>query len=184
MLEASEPNPILGKLGRRTPPAPSVGAYGLTKQEEARFAKQQSAAIMAQRRQQYHQRNVPVAQGQAGLGPGVLAPLPVLPREGSAADLEHRWQSLPVSDAGLRPATPTSARSLKVGAEEFQRQYKRLMSGVIAMNNVRQELRLGERYEKPKYKRQRLASARHRRRFAREVGLKVAAIMKAKRQGM
>jgi small subunit ribosomal protein MRP21 len=58
------------------------------------------------------------------------------------------------------------------------------MSGVIAMNNIRQELRLEERYEKPKYKRQRLASARHRRRFAREVGLKVAAIMKAKRQGM
>ena len=98
--------------------------------------------------------------------------------------MEQRWSQLHTEDGALQPATPTSARSLPVRMEEFQRQYKRLMSGVIAMNNVRQELRLEERYEKPKYKRQRLASARHRRRFAREVGLKVAAIMKAKRQGM
>lgn len=127
-----------------------------------------------------HRRNVPL--GKAALP---LAPLPAdMPKEGSAADLEQRWQKLGPEDATLSPATATSARSLQVRPEEFQRQYKRLMSGVIAMNNIRQELRLQERYEKPKYKRQRLASARHRRRFAREVGLKVAAIMKAKRQGM
>jgi hypothetical protein len=58
------------------------------------------------------------------------------------------------------------------------------MSGVVMMNNYRSELRLLERYEKPKYKRQRLASARHRRRFAYEIGLRVRAVMQAKRQGM
>lgn len=58
------------------------------------------------------------------------------------------------------------------------------MNGVIGANNIRNELRLQERYEKPKYKRQRLRSARHRRRFANEVGLRVAAVLRAKSQGM
>ncbi|CAD6587881.1 MAG: hypothetical protein CYPHOPRED_004162 [Cyphobasidiales sp. Tagirdzhanova-0007] len=85
----------------------------------------------------------------------------------------------------LRPCTTTSSRSLSVYMmDDFSKQYKRLMSGVIAVNNVRQELRLQERYEKPKYKRQRLQSARHRRRFAREVGRRVAVVMRAKSQGM
>lgn len=92
------------------------------------------------------------------------------------------------SMTGIRafePCTPTSSRSIPFNmSRDFERAYRRLQGGVIAVNNIKPELKLLERYEKPHYMRQRLASARHRRRFAREVGLKVAAVMKAKSQGM
>lgn len=85
----------------------------------------------------------------------------------------------------MEPCTPTSSRSISFARSlDFERSYRRIMSGVITANNIRRELRLEERYEKPHLKKQRLASARHRRRFARAVGLKVAAVMKAKSQGM
>lgn len=85
----------------------------------------------------------------------------------------------------LRPIKPSDSRTLSIDkADDFARQYRRLMNGVIGFNNIRTELRHQERYEKPKYKRQRLRSARHRRRFANEVGLRVAAVLRAKSQGM
>lgn len=93
--------------------------------------------------------------------------------------------TIPITHSIKRPIKPSESRTLEVGAgDEFARQYRRLMNGVIGANNIRQELRLQERYEKPKYKRQRLRSARHRRRFANEVGLRVAAVLRAKSQGM
>ncbi|KAK9900900.1 hypothetical protein P389DRAFT_208320 [Cystobasidium minutum MCA 4210] len=83
------------------------------------------------------------------------------------------------------PVEPSHSRTLTIsGGDDFARQYRRLMNGVIGLNNIRDELRRQERYEKPKYKRQRLRSARHRRRFANEVGLRVAAVLRAKSQGM
>lgn len=102
--------------------------------------------------------------------------------ERASADTEH---TLPKSYATLKPIKPSDSRSLEVGGtEDFAKQYRRLMNGVINFNNIRTELRHQERYEKPKYKRQRLRSARHRRRFAYEVGLRVAAVLRAKSQGM
>lgn len=101
------------------------------------------------------------------------------------ADQQYE-QTTRITYMEVDPCTPTSARSvhLERSIDDFQRGYKRLMTGIIAANNVRGELRLQDRYEKPKYMRQRLRSARHRRRFAREVALKVAAVMRAKNQGM
>ena len=50
--------------------------------------------------------------------------------------------------------------------------YRNLM-GTLRRNNVRRELRLEERYEKPNQKRRRLRSERHRRRFADMIRKKV-----------
>lgn len=102
--------------------------------------------------------------------------------EQADAEPEH---AMTVKERTFRPIKPSDSRSLRVGGtEDFAKQYRRLMGGVINFNNIRTELRLQERYEKPKYKRQRLRSARHRRRFAHEVGLRVAAVLRAKSQGM
>lgn len=93
--------------------------------------------------------------------------------------------ALPKVYSVARPVKPAESRTLEVrSGEDFARQYRRLMSGVINFNNVKHELRWQERYEKPKYKRQRLRSARHRRRFANEVGIRVAAVLRARSQGM
>ncbi|KAF8323187.1 hypothetical protein DL93DRAFT_2070738 [Clavulina sp. PMI_390] len=51
------------------------------------------------------------------------------------------------------------------------------------MNNVRGELRLVERYEKPTDKRRRLKSERHRRRFADMIGQKVRIVRDIKARG-
>lgn len=99
---------------------------------------------------------------------------------------EHKSTAeVPLNNTAHRPSTPTSSRTLLVSkGPNFLRQYRRLMSGIIGLNNVRDELRRQERYEKPKYVRQRLRSARHRRRFALEIATRVSAVMKAKSQGM
>jgi hypothetical protein len=124
----NEPSPIVSKIRSVSVPV-STGAYGGTKQEEAQLAKTQSSRAISFA----HSRRVPGSKANT-----VLAPLPPQHKEGSAADLEQRWSSLHDEDKSIQPATPTSARSLRVGLEEFQRQYRRLMSGVIAMNNIRQ----------------------------------------------
>lgn len=110
-----------------------------------------------------------------------------------AETLNSRWESQSTAGTGYPFSTgqhkatvaQSDSRSLAVNTNDtFARVYRRLQSGVIAANNVRGELRLLERYEKPHYKAQRLRSALHRRRFALEIGQKVAAVMRAKRQGM
>ncbi|PWN53162.1 hypothetical protein IE53DRAFT_384389 [Violaceomyces palustris] len=60
--------------------------------------------------------------------------------------------------------------------------YKRLMA-TLRRNNVRNELRLVERYEKPNEERRRKKSERHRRRFADMVRKKVQLVMAIKARG-
>ena len=68
-----------------------------------------------------------------------------------------------------KPATPTTGRTVSAansfGNSSAAMLYRNLM-GTLRRNNVRRELRLEERYEKPNQKRRRLRSERHRRRFA------------------
>lgn len=125
---------------------------------------------------------------QNGEGPTGFGASPQ-PQKTAAELLNDRWEKAAgsASSGSQHAATvaQSDSRSLPVGANDsFARVYRRLQSGVIAANNVRGELRLLERYEKPHYKAQRLRSALHRRRFALEIGQKVAAVMRAKRQGM
>ncbi|WFD44213.1 hypothetical protein MPSI1_002879 [Malassezia psittaci] len=84
------------------------------------------------------------------------------------------------------PATPTSGRTVSAtnsyGNASVAMLYRNLMS-TLRRNNVRRELRLGERYEKPNQKRRRLRSERHRRRFADMIRKKVQLIMALKARG-
>ena len=129
--------------------------------------------------------SVPQQDGEGPIGFGTS----LQPQKTPAELLNGRWEKAAgyASSGSQHAATvaQSDSRSLPVGANDsFARVYRRLQSGVIAANNVRGELRLLERYEKPHYKAQRLRSALHRRRFALEIGQKVAAVMRAKRQGM
>lgn len=54
---------------------------------------------------------------------------------------------------------------------------------LLRRNNVRQELRLQQRYEKPNEERRRKKSERHRRRFADMVRRKVQLVMAIKARG-
>jgi ribosomal protein S21 len=77
-----------------------------------------------------------------------------------------------------RPALPSDGRSIAVSSGgDFARAMTNLNS-IFRVNNIRTELRLGERYEKPNQKRRRLASERHRRRFAHMVREKVQLVSK------
>ncbi|KAJ1791017.1 hypothetical protein LPJ67_001971 [Coemansia sp. RSA 1938] len=73
-------------------------------------------------------------------------------------------------------------RSVPVVAGAVGRAYARL-NRILADNGVRHELRLRRRYEKPKYKRQRLIRESHARRFKAEVRKKVHLIWKMKELG-
>ena len=71
------------------------------------------------------------------------------------------------------PALPHSGRSVNISeASDVARAYAQL-SAILSRNNVRNELRLQERYEKPNEERRRKKSERHRRRFADMVRKKV-----------
>ena len=74
------------------------------------------------------------------------------------------------------PATPTTGRTVSAansyGNNSAAMLYRNLM-GTLRRNNVRRELRLEERYEKPNQQRRRLRSERHRRRFADMIRKKV-----------
>lgn len=62
------------------------------------------------------------------------------------------------------PNDPTSGRQILVNKHEVEKAYRQL-SNVIRRNNLRWELKLGERYEKPNQTKRRKRSERHRRRF-------------------
>ncbi|WFD04795.1 hypothetical protein MVES1_000119 [Malassezia vespertilionis] len=74
------------------------------------------------------------------------------------------------------PATPTTGRSISAantyGNNSASMLYRNLMS-TLRRNNIRRELKLGERYEKPNQMRRRKRSERHRRRFADMIRKKV-----------
>ncbi|KAJ1898044.1 hypothetical protein LPJ66_002997 [Kickxella alabastrina] len=74
-------------------------------------------------------------------------------------------------------------RSVPVAAGSAVKAYGRL-NRILSENNVRRELSLRKRYEKPKYKRQRLKREGHARRFKEEVRKKVHLIMQMKNWGM
>ncbi|WFC95810.1 hypothetical protein MBRA1_002464 [Malassezia brasiliensis] len=80
------------------------------------------------------------------------------------------------------PATPTTGRTVSAansfGNSSAAMLYRNLM-GTLRRNNVRRELRLEERYEKPNQKRRRLRSERHRRRFADMIRKKVQLVRRA-----
>ncbi|KAI8320285.1 hypothetical protein GQ54DRAFT_243790, partial [Martensiomyces pterosporus] len=73
-------------------------------------------------------------------------------------------------------------RSVPVVAGGANKAYARL-NRILSDNNIRRELSLRRRYEKPKYKRQRLRQESHARRFKEEVKQKVNLIMKMKNWG-
>lgn len=91
------------------------------------------------------------------------------------AQLENEFRSRPTIGPPT-PATPTTGRSVSAsnsyGSSSAAMLYRNLM-GTLRRNNVRRELRLEERYEKPNQKRRRLRSERHRRRFADMIRKKV-----------
>jgi ribosomal protein S21 len=64
-----------------------------------------------------------------------------------------------------------TGRSVAVTGRDTVANAYRKLSSVISRNNVRKELRMGERHEKKGPKRRRLSSERWRRRFAHEVRL-------------
>lgn len=74
------------------------------------------------------------------------------------------------------PATPTTGRSVSAtnsfGGGSAAMLYRSLMA-TLRRNNVRRELKLTERYEKPNQMRRRKRSERHRRRFADMIRKKV-----------
>lgn len=87
---------------------------------------------------------------------------------------EEIWLLQPTFGAGHAPARPSDGRVVEVDRRrgDVARSYSQLNS-ILRRNNVRHELALGERYEKPNQRRRRLASERHRRRFANMVREKV-----------
>lgn len=86
-------------------------------------------------------------------------------------EMEHEWQTRKVQGPE-RNALPSDGRSVTVINHDLGRAMSNL-NNIFRVNNIRNELRLGERYEKPNQKRRRLASERHRRRFAHMVREKV-----------
>lgn len=74
-----------------------------------------------------------------------------------------------------KPCTPTTGRSLSMTStyNNTSATLYRQLSQILNRNNVRRELRLNERYEKPNQMRRRKRSERHRRRFADMVRKKV-----------
>ncbi|KAK7693570.1 hypothetical protein QCA50_003139 [Cerrena zonata] len=88
------------------------------------------------------------------------------------------------SDAPFRrPPGPYAGRSVPVNNEKsFTGAYMELQQ-ILRRNLVSYELRLAERHEKKGYKRRRLASDRHRRRFAHEVRKKVQLVNEIRARG-
>lgn len=79
-----------------------------------------------------------------------------------------------------KPAKPMAGRSCDVDGVQIDaaRGYG-ILNSILGRNNVRYELRLKERYEKPNQEKRRLRSQRHRRRFADAVRQKVQLVSSA-----
>ncbi|KAL9933132.1 hypothetical protein V8E36_007850 [Tilletia maclaganii] len=83
---------------------------------------------------------------------------------------------------GNEPHTTTSGRSILVNAGDVTRAFRQ-MNGALKRDDIRNELRRGERYEKPNQERRRKRSERHRRRFADLVRKKVQLVMALRNRG-
>jgi len=84
----------------------------------------------------------------------------------------QRWLAASVNPPG-KIGTRYTGRSIPVREGNVLGAYYGLNS-ILGQNNVRRELKLGERYEKPTERRRRIQSERHRRRFAQAVGRRSA----------
>lgn len=104
-------------------------------------------------------------------------------RRGYVEDLEAEWASRAVYGEQSWPATPFSGRSIRVTPQADPSRAYAQLSVLLRRNNVRQELRLQQRYEKPNEERRRKKSERHRRRFADMVRKKVQLVMAIKARG-
>lgn len=104
-------------------------------------------------------------------------------RRGYVEDLEAEWSSRAVYGEPSWPATPFSGRSIRVTPQADPSRAYGQLSVLLRRNNVRQELRLQQRYEKPNEERRRKKSERHRRRFADMVRKKVQLVMAIKARG-
>ncbi|KAJ1666810.1 hypothetical protein IW140_002535 [Coemansia sp. RSA 1813] len=97
---------------------------------------------------------------------------------------EKRKQFASILNSGLtNMGAPAMGRSVAVISGGPSKAYARL-NRIMTENNVRRELFLRKRYEKPKYKRQRLRFESHARRFKDEVRNKVHLVMKMKSWGI
>ncbi|SJX64545.1 related to MRP21-mitochondrial ribosomal protein of the small subunit [Sporisorium reilianum f. sp. reilianum] len=104
-------------------------------------------------------------------------------RRGYVEDLEADWAARAVYGEPSWPATPFSGRSIRVTPQADPARAYAQLSTLLRRNNLRQELRLQERYEKPNEERRRKKSERHRRRFADMVRRKVQLVMAIKARG-
>ncbi|GAC99857.1 potential mitochondrial ribosomal protein S21 [Pseudozyma hubeiensis SY62] len=104
-------------------------------------------------------------------------------RRGYVEDLESDWSQRAVYGEPSWPATPFSGRSIRVTPQADPARAYGQLSVLLRRNNVRQELRLQQRYEKPNEERRRKKSERHRRRFADMVRRKVQLVMAIKARG-
>lgn len=87
---------------------------------------------------------------------------------------ESLWQENHTLPSLYKPAKPSEGRTVAFDRNtlDFSAAFGQLQ-GIMRRNKVRSELILGDRYEKPNQRRRRLASVRHRRRFADLVRQKV-----------
>ncbi|CAL1704790.1 unnamed protein product [Somion occarium] len=96
---------------------------------------------------------------------------------------QEMWKATETSHIHSRPPGPYAGRSVAVsGGKPFGSAYVELQQ-ILRRNLVSYELRLAERHEKKGYKRRRLASDRHRRRFAHEVRKKVQLVNEIRARG-
>lgn len=104
-------------------------------------------------------------------------------RRGYVEDLEADWASRAVYGEQSWPASPFSGRSIRVTPQADPARAYAQLAVLLRRNNIRQELRLQDRYEKPNEERRRKKSERHRRRFADMVRRKVQLVMAIKARG-
>ena len=96
------------------------------------------------------------------------------PLSGMLDQLDAEFRERPTFGL-LAPSTPTTGRSVAMSTSlnHTSAVLYRQLSRILSRNNVRRELKLNERYEKPNQMRRRKRSERHRRRFADMVRKKV-----------
>ncbi|KAN0061701.1 hypothetical protein ACQY0O_005693 [Thecaphora frezii] len=100
-----------------------------------------------------------------------------------ASDLEGSWALRRVHGEESWPSTPHSGRSVVVAPQSDPARAYSQLAALLRRNNVRNELRLQQRYEKPNEEKRRKKSERHRRRFADMVRKKVQLVMAIKARG-
>lgn len=121
-------------------------------------------------------------------------PLMQLPTaELNAEQLNARWKLMSDAASATRARhdvhsgyTPVTSRTEALGSQSVatvQQAWRRLHR-TLAESGIRKELRMTARYERPTFKRQRLASERHRRRFKNEVVQQISSIMRLKKKGL